>query len=302
VAPPDAAKGFYRGTRFDWSGMITRVTFAGHAFYGPWFDATDPAVRDYVDDGKVLTAGTVNAASGPADEFVPPQGEMPPGYAEAGVGGTFVKIGVGRLVRPDDKPYDRFRPYAIAGNNGWQMIRSGRALRFVQRLAADASGYGYTYEKTLTMAPGGALTIAHRLTNTGTKPFRTQVYNHNFTRIDDQDSGPPLRIDTPWALGPVPARATGLADTQGGTVRLLQPLPAGAVVSLPVPTIPADASAASFAMRGAGASVFVNGDHPLTRAQIWMIRKAAAVEPFILLDLPPGAIRTWAWHYRFAAE
>ena len=301
VALPDARHGFYRSTRFDWSGMITGVTFGGHAFYGPWFDATAETVRDYLDDGQTLTAGTVNAATGPVDEFVPPQGEAPPGYAETAVGGTFLKIGVGRLVRPDDKAYDRFRPYAIAGGTVWKVARRGRSIRFVQHIAADSSGYGYTYEKVITLAPGGLMTLAHRLTNIGTKPFRTQVYNHNFTRFDGLDSGPPLSIETPWQLGPVPAKAIGLAETDGGTIRLAKPLPAGAVVSLPVPAVPADVASARFVFRGAGAAVSISGDHPLARAQIWAIRKAVAVEPFILLDLPPGASRTWTWDYRFSA-
>src|ERR1700728_3136776 len=46
VALPDAAKGFYRGKRFDWSGAITNLTFAGHTYDGPWFTKTDPSVRD----------------------------------------------------------------------------------------------------------------------------------------------------------------------------------------------------------------------------------------------------------------
>jgi hypothetical protein len=31
---PDAANGFYRETRFDWSGVIGDLTSAGHSYYG----------------------------------------------------------------------------------------------------------------------------------------------------------------------------------------------------------------------------------------------------------------------------
>jgi hypothetical protein len=34
---PDAKAGFYRATRFDWSGMIGSLLYKGHEFYGPWF-------------------------------------------------------------------------------------------------------------------------------------------------------------------------------------------------------------------------------------------------------------------------
>src|SRR5438309_5820121 len=39
---PDARKGFYRGTRFDWSGVIGSLEYKGHRYYGPWFTKTDP--------------------------------------------------------------------------------------------------------------------------------------------------------------------------------------------------------------------------------------------------------------------
>ena len=34
---PDPQRGFYRSTRFDWSGMIASLEYGGHQYYGPWF-------------------------------------------------------------------------------------------------------------------------------------------------------------------------------------------------------------------------------------------------------------------------
>ena len=50
---PDAKAGFYRSTRFDWSGVISSLEFGGHNYYGPWFTKQDAAVRDFIykDDG-----------------------------------------------------------------------------------------------------------------------------------------------------------------------------------------------------------------------------------------------------------
>lgn len=31
---PDASKGFYRGTRFDWSGIISSLKWKGHEYFG----------------------------------------------------------------------------------------------------------------------------------------------------------------------------------------------------------------------------------------------------------------------------
>src|SRR5262249_13434771 len=62
---PDPENGFYKGARFDWSGIINRVEFAGHTFYGQWFSKIDPTVRDvsYKDNDILVSVNT--SAMGP---------------------------------------------------------------------------------------------------------------------------------------------------------------------------------------------------------------------------------------------
>ena len=36
---PDAQNGYYRGTRFDWSGAISSLEYNGHTYFGQWFPA-----------------------------------------------------------------------------------------------------------------------------------------------------------------------------------------------------------------------------------------------------------------------
>lgn len=109
---PDAHQGFYRGTRFDWSGVIGSLQFAGHEFYPPWFQRTDPNVHDFTYDGADIVAGPCTAITGPAEEFVADGKAL--GFDEARAGLTFIKIGVGVLRRPDDRAYDPYRLYPIA--------------------------------------------------------------------------------------------------------------------------------------------------------------------------------------------
>jgi len=45
---PDPETGFYRGTRFDWSGVIGSLEYAGHDYYPPWFQRSDPVVHDFI--------------------------------------------------------------------------------------------------------------------------------------------------------------------------------------------------------------------------------------------------------------
>jgi hypothetical protein len=99
IAPPDLAKGFYHGTRFDQAGVITSLTLNSREFYGPWFDRTAPQVLDYAYDAQgAIVAGPDSATSGPVEEFAPLGFETKPSL--------FVKIGVGVLRQPDAQPYD----------------------------------------------------------------------------------------------------------------------------------------------------------------------------------------------------
>src|SRR5947208_15008899 len=71
---PDPEKGFYRGTRFDWSGSITNLAYQGHTYFGEWFVRYDPAVRDvaWVPESNGYAAGKASANVGPVEEFTGP--------------------------------------------------------------------------------------------------------------------------------------------------------------------------------------------------------------------------------------
>jgi hypothetical protein len=58
---PDAQKGFYRGTRFDWAGVMGSLGYKGHSYFGPFFEKFDPAVED-VEIGNPIKAGINSAA------------------------------------------------------------------------------------------------------------------------------------------------------------------------------------------------------------------------------------------------
>ena len=50
---PDAKKGFYHSTRFDWSGFIGALEYKGHNYYGDWFSRLDTDLKywDFNYDG-----------------------------------------------------------------------------------------------------------------------------------------------------------------------------------------------------------------------------------------------------------
>jgi hypothetical protein len=100
---PDSDLGFYRGTRFDWSGIIYSLKYKGEEYYGSWYTRIDPAIHNNVQretsDGKgeVIT-GIASSGLGPAEEFLTNDKDL--GFDDAKPGDTFLKIGVGVLRRP----------------------------------------------------------------------------------------------------------------------------------------------------------------------------------------------------------
>ena len=79
---PDAEHGFYRGTRFDWSGVVADLQYTGHSYYGPWFTATDPKIPDFIYKGSDIVAGPCSAITGPVEEFTPASGSTRPSPVE----------------------------------------------------------------------------------------------------------------------------------------------------------------------------------------------------------------------------
>ena len=41
---PDNESGYYRASRFDWSGVISSLEYKGHSFFGQWFKNYNPNV------------------------------------------------------------------------------------------------------------------------------------------------------------------------------------------------------------------------------------------------------------------
>src|ERR1700688_4695340 len=82
----DVNNGFYRSTRFDWSGVIGSLEYQGHDFYGPWFQKIDPAVYDFNYDDQGVVSAPFTAMVGPGEEFNTDGAAL--GFAEAKPGGT----------------------------------------------------------------------------------------------------------------------------------------------------------------------------------------------------------------------
>ncbi len=301
---PDPEKGFYRGTRFDWSGSIASLEYKGHTYFGQWFVRFDPTIRDVSWDANHngYVAGKASADVGPVEEFTGP-GNSAPGYDEARPGETFIKIGVGVLRKPLDRKdgkYDRFFPYEIVDPGKWIVRTAPNQVEFAQTIVTN-NGYAYEYHKTVRLISGSPdMVLEHTLKNTGSKTLDSSLYDHNFFILDHQPPGPSLHV-----LFPFEATATremlGLAQVSGHEIRYIKVLSANERAATGITGFGNSAKDYDIAVenRNTGAGVRITGDQPLQRLMYWSVVSVAAPEPFIQIHVEPGKEFHWSYHYHF---
>jgi hypothetical protein len=294
---PDAQRGFYRSTRFDWSGVVASLEYKGHQFYGPWFTRTDPPVRDFIYDNADIVASAQSAMVGPAEEFQRPQG-----YTTARAGGTFVKIGVGVLRKSDDSNYSPYNTYEVVDAGKWTVTPKPDQVEFIQDVADASSGYGYVYRKTVRLTPGKPeLTIAHSLRNTGRLPLQTNQYNHNFLVLDRQPTGADFKIAVPFAIQATRQPDPAFAEVRGKEIVYLKTLQGQDRVTFGIQGFgkePKDYDVRVEHVK-TGAGFRVTSDRPVASMSLWSIRSVISMEPFVDVSTEPGATTSWTYTYTY---
>jgi hypothetical protein len=294
---PDTASGFYRGTKFDWSGVIADLQYEGHSYYGPWFTRTDPNVLDFIYEGSDIVAGPCSAITGPVEEFTPALG-----YEDAKPGGTFVKIGVGVLRKQDNKSYSPYRLFQIVDPGKWSVIKGADSVEFTQEIHDPSSGYGYIYQKKISLLRGKPeMLIEHTLKNTGTRRIRSSVYDHNFLVLDKQPPSPAFTITFPFGVTMYPPPDKELAKVLKNQILYGRTLSGEDSIDTAIQGF--SKSSADYKIRieniNAKAGMTIAGDRPLVKAWLWSIRSVLAVEPFIDISLEPGSQSEWRYEYEF---
>ena len=267
---------YYRGTRFDHSGVFRAIYKDGRNYADEWFPVYDPLKHD--------------AVCGPSEEF----GEI--GFDEAAPGGRFLKPGIGWLRRPDDEAYDRFRLYEVLDEGLRTTEVREDSVVFGQRLDR------YNYLKTIRLNGNDSFEIIHSLENLGDTPLKCTHYNHNFFTLSNDSVGPSREIDFPF-------RPDGHWRSEYDNVRLTENgiRFTGAVPPEGPSVFMGDLHAASrmvepidFKVRdlGSGLGVRVSCPLPFTHIVFWSNDRVACIEPYILLDIAPGQSAEWTLTYR----
>ncbi len=295
---PDAKNGFYTGTRFDWSGVIADLEFAGHHLYQPWFACTDPAVRDFIYKDATIVAGTNSAMTGPVEEF-----QTPLGYDSAKPGDSFLKVGVGLLRKADDTPYSFAKHFDLVDGGKWTIHKTATSIIFEQVLGGPYSDYAYIYSKTIRLAGDNSeLVIEHQLSNKGKLPISTKVYDHNFLTIDGIGVGSAYSITVPYKIESTRQPDAKFVKLNGSTAEYIANLQGQDRVAFGLQGFSADSKDYHFEIvnRDAKLQVTITGDHPLANASVWSIRNVLAVEPFIDIQVDPGKDVIWSYKYTYA--
>jgi hypothetical protein len=293
---PNSKNGYYRSTRFDWSGAIYSLQYKGHSFYGPWFDSVDPKVINFVFRGSQIVNGSCGALEGPVYEF-----QIPLGWDSAQPGGDFIKIGVG-VLRKTGKKYNRYYPYQVLDSGKWTVKTHKNSVVFQQVLSDPALGYSYVYRKVVRLVRGKPeMVIESSLKNTGQREIKSDVYAHNFTTIDHYPPGPDYSVSFPFQIQQVRPRANQLAEARGNKIvfnKVLTGKDQAVVFIRGFSDSPGD-NRITIVNKKAGAGVRISGNRPLIREFMWSIRSVVAVEAYIAIDVKPGAEFTWKNTYEY---
>jgi hypothetical protein len=274
---PDAENGYYRATRFDWSGVVASLEWNGHSYFGKWY------AREHDPKGN-------DAITGPVDEF------DSVGYDEAAAGESFVRIGIGAIRKPQEPRYRQFSTYEIANPGTWAIQRRSDRVEFTHTLT-DTGGYAYVYRKIVRL-DGDAMVLEHHLRNTGRKVIATNVYNHNFFMLDNTPTGPDIVVRFPFepkAVSPL----NGLAEIRGR--EFVYPSEMQRSYQTELTGFGPTARDYDFRVenRKTGAGVRQVGDRPMTKINIWAPRTTVCPEAFIDVRVEPGKEESWNIRYEF---
>jgi len=284
-----ADNGFYRSSRFEWSGMIWQLTYKNHTFFTERSNPHDPEKS-----GHSMSL---------AEEFcIGTNIAIPQRFIEAKPGETFMKIGVGNLEKPDDgKDYHFGIQYKIIDSGTWETAYGADWVEFTHTLE-DAYGFAYVYRKRMELKPGSPeLIFTNSLTNTGERTLIADQYNHNFFTIDHLPIGKGYTVErffsgtTNSSFGPVGTVTDKTIGIQQQVEKSLFGKFAGFDSSV-------ENNHVIIRNTNANAGVDITGDFTLAGFNFYSSPKTICPELFVWIEIEPGETQTWKRTYTFFAE
>lgn len=278
---PDPKHGYYRGSRFDWSGTISSLEWKGHQYFGQWFELYRPTLHD--------------AIMGPVEAFTPI------GYDETKVGGSFLVIGVGMVTKPLEAKYSIATEYPIVNGGSWKIKSKADHIDYHQKFK-DAD-YAYEYKKTVLLIKNKPeMVLEHSLKNTGNNPIETSVYNHNFFVMDQSLIGPGYEVNFPYKISGVARDNPDLVSVEDHGITFVKDiLPKKYLYFADIERHSNDPKDYNFSIENhkTGAAVKITSDQPILKLPMWSAIKTVCPEPYIKVSIKPGETFKWAINYEF---
>ncbi|MEP6737298.1 MAG: hypothetical protein ABJA70_17370 [Chryseolinea sp.] len=281
---PDADHGYYRGTRFDWAGVVYDLTYKNHHYFGKWFDHYEPTLHD--------------AIMGPVDAF------DPIGYDSAKTGESFLKIGVGLLEKPEEEKYTFSKTYKLLNGGKWRTSKKQHSVHYTHDFKNGK--YQYLYTKTLTLTEGKPeLIIEHTLKNNGSDAIETNVFNHNFFVMDQQPTGPDFVVKFPFTPNGELKGKPAAAAIDGNKIVYKDQINKGEYFAIS-PLSGYGESANDYDLRVENTKtktvVRIIGDRPIVKFVYWSAPSTLCPEPYIHISVAPGQATRWRIAYEFSAQ
>lgn len=268
--PADARERSRMGTRYCWGGYIWQVhdEHAGPLLTGPeWPNATPTPFN-----------GQGAPESFRHSEF----GTDRPLILENGRG--FI-IGVGEVAPGDDQP-------VVTKPCSWTVTRSAAAMDFYT--VQSGGPYGCRLSRRIALE-GRSLTSFTKVINTGSKPLPVHWFAHPFFALTNGliTCGLPRS----WDIAENPGfgfdgerRLASLRVFKDKSDGHFQPLIVG-------PRTPLRAAVSHPRL----SKIFFSTDFTPDSCPVWGNSNTWSIEPYITVDLAPGATRAWTLTYEFGA-
>jgi hypothetical protein len=276
----ETAGEIYRGSRFDWNGLVSSAKFRGVELLGqekPMFQRNP----------RLFGRGLHNEFG--INRCI--------GYDECGVGEVFPKIGTGWLRR-DANPYFFYTQYVIepmefefdAPDGERAVFRCDSGIR---------NGYGYSYTKEISLE-GPSFSIRYSLANTGEKALETDEYVHNFLCFGGRRMDSGYGLEFPWTLNK--SRFSEINDPEGVLLvdgkrvdvmkKTANQFYLGAVSN---GITAADGLAAQWTLNNAplGVSLSERGSFTPTNVAVWGWKSVISPELFHSFRVLPGETISW---------
>lgn len=239
------------------------------------------------------------------------------GYQEAKMGDSFLKIGVGELLKgscPDcdsSEDYKFNSPYMFAKTPKWEMLESSETSVSLEHKAV-LNNFGYKLHKQINLV-GDTLTVTSTLHNIGAEHFSTAWYSHNFFTCDGTAVGPGYELDLnlsggrdvlyeepgtwSWATPLTDYAEVNGKDPNVVRVKMKQALEPG--VRIKAEFVSDKGTNAGFKLGGCGVSIESSipevelSGLPMYAYNLYIERGTLSPEPSVLISLDSGESETW---------